>query len=188
MARPRRPFNGMEEITPLGAQALWMQDELPALGTRQRLRWEASQHWVYTTPNGCYDPMTFLYILDTVLQIDPDIELRSNRLTAYLTTQPYRLTWDSTTVGKVLSDLCDAFEDVLGAKNGLLERGRDYKGTFYRIHRNPEVAKVAQALREDLYRLTEAEMANRKAGNRPLALASPLLECASVRGEWEGIQ
>jgi len=183
MARPRRPFSGVEDILPLSVK--WMEDEKPGvLGTRQRLRWEASEHWVYSTPNGCYDPMTYLYILDTVMNIDPDIELRASRLVEYLKTRPYRMTWDSTTVGKVLSDLCDTFEDVLGAKMGLLERGRDWKGAFYRLHRNNSTAGLAIALREDLYKATEAEMAARAAGNKPLALASPLLECPSARGEW----
>jgi hypothetical protein len=161
-----------------------MMDEGGGLGTRQRLRWEASEHWVYTMPNGCYDPMTFLYVLDTVAGIDPDIELRASKLVEYLQTLPYRLSWDVVTVGKVLSDLCDTFEDVLGSKMGLLERGRDWKGAFYRIHRNPTTARLYQALREDLYKATEAEMAARAAGNRPKALVSPLLECPSARGEW----
>jgi hypothetical protein len=183
MARPRRPFSGVEEITPLPDQ--WMQDEIPGvLGTRKRLRWEASTHWVYTVPNGCYDPMTFLFVLDAVMNIDPDIELRANKLIVYLQNQPYRLTWDVVTVGKVLSDLCDAFSDVLGEKNGLLERGRDWRGVFYRIHRNPATADLAQRLREDLYKATEAEMDARKAGQRPKALVSPLLECPSARGAW----
>jgi hypothetical protein len=186
MARPRRPFSGLEEITPHPEK--WMQDEVPGvLGSRQSMRWDASTHWVYTTPNGCYDPMTYMFILDSVMNIDPDIELRSGKLVEYLAKRPYHMSWDSTTVGKVLSDLCDTFEDVLGAKCGLLERGKDYKGTFYRIHRNPTTAALAIRLREDLYKATEAEMAARATGNRPQALASPLLECPAARGEWEGI-
>lgn len=186
MARPRRPFSGVEDIIPLTTK--WMQEDgAPVLGARQRARWEASEHWVYSTPNGCYDPMTYLFILDSTMNIDPDIELRAAKLVEYLQTRPYRMSWDSTTVGKVLSDLCDAFEDVLGAKMGLLERGRDYKGTFYRIHRNPATAKVAQGIREDLYRLTGIEIEARSNGNKPLALASPLLECPNARGAWEGI-
>jgi len=182
MARPRRPFSGVEEITPLGT--LWMQDEGVALGTRQRGRWEASRHWSYSTPNGCYDPMTYLFILDTVMNIDPDIELRAGKLTEWLGTQPYRMSWDAVTVGKVISDLCDTFEDVLGAKMGLLERGRDWRGAFYRLHRNPTTARLVLAVREDLYKATEAEMALVAAGNRSQRLVSPLLECPAARGEW----
>ena len=184
MARPRRPFNGVEDITPSSEK--WMQDEMPgALGARQRARWEASEHWVYTTPNGCYDPMTYMFILDTIMNIDPDIELRASKLVIYLESRPYRLSWDSTTVGKVVSDLCDAFVDVLGEKMGLLERGRDWKGTFYRVHRNQATARVAQGIREDLYRLVIVEMEARSMGKKPLALASPLLECPAARGAWE---
>jgi hypothetical protein len=186
MPRPRRPFSGVEEINPL--EEKWMQDESPSpLGVRQISRWEASTHWAYSTPNGCYDPLTYLFVLDTVINIDADIELRANKLAEYLSRQPYRMTWDAVTVGKVLNDLREAFEDVLGAKSGLLERGRDWNGAFYRIHRNPATAKVAQALREDLYRLAAAEIDLRKAGKRSSLLASPLLECASVRGEWKEV-
>jgi hypothetical protein len=186
MARPRRPFNGVEEINVHPEK--WMQDERPGtLGSRQMLRWEASTHWVYTTPNGCYDPMTYMFVLDMVMNIDPDIELRAGKAVEWLYTRPYRMSWDSTTVGKVISDLCDTFEDVLGQKTGLLERGKDYRGTFYRIHRNPQTAAVALSLREDLYRATEVEMAARSVGNRPKALVSPLLECPSVRGEWKDL-
>jgi len=183
MARPRRPFSGVEDILPAGVR--WMQDEAPdTVGTRQALRWEASSHWVYATPNGCYDPMTYLFVLDALMNIDADIELRAHKLVEYLQSRPYRMVWDSVTVGKVISDLCDTFEDVLGAKMGLLERGRDWRGAFYRIHRSETTAKAALALREDLYKATEVEMSARAAGNRPKALISPLVECPSARGAW----
>jgi hypothetical protein len=121
------------------------------------------------------------------MNIDPDIELRSLKLAEYLQTQDYRMTWDAVTVGKVLSDLCDGFEDALGAKNGLLERGRDWKGAFYRIHRNPTTARRAQMLREDLYRSAQDEIALRQTKRRHDHLVSPLLECGSLRGTWEEV-
>jgi hypothetical protein len=165
-----------------------MEDESEGfLGTRERQRWESSEHWAYPTPNGCYDPLTYLFILDTIMNIDADIELRAGKLADYLATMDYRMTWDAVTVGKVLSDLCDAFEDVLGVKSGLLERGRDWKGAFYRLHRNPTTARRAQMLRKDLYYLAKTEMDVRNKGGRSPGLASPLLECASVREEWRDI-
>ena len=184
MARPRRPFSGMDEITPHPVK--WMEDEKPgALGSRQSMRWDSSAHWSYRMVNGCYDPMTYMFILDTIMNIDPDLELRANKLVEYLATRPYQMVWDAVTVGKVLSDLCDTFEDVLGAKMGLLERGKDYKGNFYRIHRNPATADLAIRLREDLYKASEAAMADWNAGKRQPLLASPLLECPAARGKWE---
>lgn len=184
MGRPRRPFNGVEEIQRL--ETLWMEDVLPGkLGVRQRGRWESSTRWSYRHPNGQFDPLTYLHVLDGVANIDPDIELRSSRFTDWLNRTRTQFIWDPVTVGKVLSDLCDAFEGVLGVKQGLLERGTDYRGRFYRIHRTEEIAKTYHALREDLMRLVEDEMEQRQNRQRPQRLVSPLLECPSVRGEWE---
>lgn len=179
MGRPRRPFSGQEDIET--GSAPWMGAEL---GVRQAARWQASRGWAYRVPNGQYDPMTYLYVLDALVNIEPSIELRASKLAEWLNRTQVQLRWDAVTVGKVLSDLCEAFEDKLGAKNGLLERGKDYRGTFYLIHSSPEVVKLLVALREDLMKATDEEMAALSRGYHPARLVSPLLECPSVRGEW----
>lgn len=179
VGRPRRPFGGVETIT--ASETPWMG---LALGVRQRIRWDGSRHWSYQQPNGLYDPLTYLFVLDAVANIDPDIELRARNLVPWLFQAVPQFLWDSITVGKVLSDLCDAFEDVLGEKHGILERGKDYLGLFYRIHHTEEVARVYQALREELMGLASVEMAARRNHDASPRLASPLLECPSVRGEF----
>ena len=187
MGRPRRPFNGSETIENFGPQ--WMEDASPdPLGTRRRMRWEASTHWRYRVPNGQNDPLTHLYVLGALMNISPEIELRSGNLACWLNNTAQAFSWDSVTVGKVLSDLCDAFETALGAKRGLLERNRDQKSQFYVFHRNPDTAALARRLYDDLYRLSEVEMAavaGRQARNRSF---SPLLECPAVRGEFEAVE
>ena len=185
MARPRRPYNGVEDITP--SDDPWMVRVSPVqLGVRQRTRWESSAHWTYRQPNGQFDPLTYLHVLDAVANIDPDIELRAKNLTEYLNRVRPQFVWDPVTVGKVVSDLCDSFTDVLGEKSGLLERGKDYKGSFYRVHHLPDVARVYFSLREDLMRLSELEITARAQRGHTKMLASPLLECPSLRGEWDG--
>lgn len=184
MARPRRPYNGVETIEL--SDDPWMARTSPVnLGVRQRGRWEASAHWSYRTPNGQFDPLTYLHVLDAVANINPDIELRAKNLTEWLNDHRPKMLFDPVTVGKVISDLCDAFEDVLGEKNGLLERGKDFKGSFYRVHHLPDVARVYYGLREDLMRLVEVEMAAQSNRQRSQRLVSPLLECPTVRGEWK---
>jgi len=183
MGRPRRPFGGQEEIQTGGEP--WMG---AMLGVRQAARWQTSRGWSYRVPNGQYDPMTYLYVVDAVANIDPSIELRAGKLAEWLNRTATQLRWDAVTVGKVLSDLCDAFEDVLGAKLGLLERGKDYRGTFYLIHGGPGVVRVLVELREDLMRATEEEMAALARGHHPARLVSPLLECKSVRKEWVDVE
>jgi hypothetical protein len=183
MARPRRPFGGQEDIVPSGDR--WLKSLLAApLGVRQETRWESSTHWVYRSVNGQYDPLTYLHILDAVANLDPSIELRAKKLAEWLNGTVTGFIWDPVTVGKVLSDLSDAFTDVLGAGNGLLERGKDYRGHFFYVHHTPEVANLYSAVREDLMRLVQDEMAQRVNRIRSQRLVSPLLECPSMRGEF----
>lgn len=178
MARPPRPYRYMETIEPLSR---WMEDSSDSsLGVRQKTRWESSTHWRYAVPNGVFDPLTYLFILDAIMNMNPDIELRAGILTDYLNVHQKSFSWDRVTVGRVLSGLCGAFEDVLGPKNGILESGRDHISLFYRLHHNAETAKIAYRLREELMGLAATEMSRREAGTAGLKLESPLIACASV--------
>jgi hypothetical protein len=186
MGRPRRQFGGQEDIEPLPEPFL-AGEQAFTLGVREQRRWEASTHWHYRAANGVYDPLTYLHVLDAVAGINPDIELRSKALTEWLEENQKAFHWDPITVGKVLSDLEEAFEDKLGEKRGLLEKGKDYKGHFYSIHHTPDVARLYKALRTDLMRLTELEMNSRSLNRKTQRLESPLLECPSVRQEWDAV-
>lgn len=182
MSRPRRPYSEHTMVTRFRTPDMGETGVIP--GKRQAARWLASTNWTYATPNGIEDPMTYMLILDALMNIDPFIELRAKNLVLYLSETYPQLSWDPVTVGRVVSDLCDNFEDVLGAKNGLLERSRDHLGWFYLLHQSPETANLAFRLRDDLMRLTEVEMALRKQGKKTDFKGSPLLECVSVRGAW----
>lgn len=182
MARPRRPYSDKTSVVQFDEPYMTATGLVP--GTRQRIRWLGSANWTYPTPNGVEDPMTYMLVLDALMNIDPFIELRAKNFVAFLSLTYPQLSWDPVTVGRVTSDLCDNFEDVLGEKNGLLERSRDHLGAFYLIHQSPDTAKLAFRLRDDLQRLTEVEIAARKNGKKTDSLGSPLLECVSVRGAW----
>lgn len=184
MARPRRPFGGQEMISTLTTP--YMKDELPGvLGGRREARWVAARNYRYTIPNGTHDPMTYMLVLDLLLNIEHGIELRAAAVMDHLNSSRNGISWDSVTVGKVISDLCDAFETAIGAKSGLLERGRDWRGAFYVFHDNPTTARVGWALLDDLMRLTEDEMVLRRQNRKTDFIGGPLLECASVRGEYD---
>jgi hypothetical protein len=88
------------------------------------------------------------------------------------------------TVGKVLSDICDQFEDVLGAKNGLLERGKDYRGAFYLIHRTEATRDLFIAVHEALAAEVAREIASRASHVPSNRLISPLSEISALRGEF----
>jgi hypothetical protein len=184
VGRPKRPYNGVEHINWSGDQ--WLHGQtVGGIGVRDRQRREKQQKWAYPTVNGIYDPLTYLHVLDTLANIDPDIELRANNLVVFLDSAFENWVFDNITVGKVLAELWEYIEEKMGGKGlGLLEAGNDYKGRFYRIHHNMDTARMYQALRRDLVRLVEIEMAQRKRGEKPARLETPLLECPSVREEW----
>lgn len=184
MGRPRRPYNGVEDVA--WSANKWLVNEVPGLlKARQGRRWEASTHWKYVAKNGLYDPLTFLFVLDAVANINPDIELRSKNLVEFLQRERDQFHWDVTTVGRVLNGIREAFEDVLGEKRGILEAGVDYRGAFYRIHHNAETAALYYRAREDLMRLAENEMTLRALGKHSKEMVSPLTDCPSLRVGFE---
>ena len=87
-----------------------------------------ARNWAYRANNGVYDALTYLQVLDTVLSIDPQIELRSKNLAKFLNDNKVMFYWDAITVGRVLTDLAESFEVMLGEKRGLLERGDGLSG------------------------------------------------------------
>lgn len=183
MARPRRPFGGVEDLN--SSHDKWLARQNPgAVGVRQQQRWESSQHWSYRQPNGLYDPLTMMLVLDAVANIDPDVELRAGKLAEWLNQASPQFFWDPVTVGKLVSDLCDNFEDALGAKNGILERGRDYKGHFFLLHHNPRTAAVFYRVRDELMAMAELERSLAARGQRSKRLTSPLNEVSALRGEF----
>lgn len=187
MGRPKRPFNGEEEISPSGDA--WGRKAIPldTLGIRQKRRWEASAHWVYPMPNGVYDPMTYMFVLDMLVGINDQITLRASKLAEYLRIKRPQMGWDAITVGKVLADIEEEFENVLGEKVGILEKGVDYRGKFYYIHLYPDAVRLYSAVREDLMKLVDDERQKRLLNEAVYRTESPFRECPSMRGEFQAI-
>jgi len=179
MPRPKRPFNGQETIQTV--TPAWMGAEL---GVRQRQRFDSSTHWAHRMANGLYDPLTYLLVLDTVANIDPNIELRAKALTEWLNLQRKQFLWDPVTVGKVLADIAEQFNAVLGEANPFLPRGRDYRGAFYLIRRSEQAQALFVAVHEQLADLAQEEINLRAIHRPPQRLVSPLSEVAALRGEW----
>lgn len=178
MGRPRRPFNGVEEITTI--PPVWTYAK-GSVGSREEKRWSKWDNAVWKNINGIYDPLTYLHVLSALAAINPDIELRAANLAKHMAREFPLFIWDAITIGKVLADLADTFEDALGRKNGLLERGRDYRGSFYLVHHYPDILPVYKAMRNDLIKMVEAEMVQRDLGKKPQRLMSPLLDLESVK-------
>lgn len=181
MARPRRPFSG--QTTVRQRSDAYAADVAP-VGYRASRRWgNAQRHLAYPVPNGVYDPLTYFFTLHALLNIDTQVELQAARFVEFLNAHYPALRWDSVTVGRVLSDMCDSFEEALGEKQGLLIRGRSYKGYFYLVNDTVEAVSLARSVLDDLHKLSRVAVAAAARDTALPRVASPLLDCRSFAGE-----
>lgn len=187
MARPKRRYSGETTVT-AARHPYGIDDTGEVLGTRRRARWERGRNLAYPLPIGTQCPLTAFHVLDALLAIDEQVELRALELCAFLNANRPGLVWEPITLGKHLADLRDAFAGVLGDRNGLLQGGRDYKGNFYHLNRTPETVALARNVLDDLLRLVQDEIASRRRGRKTDFMGSVLVECKSLRGEWRDLE
>ena len=179
MPRPRRPYSEISDPTMAAEEYLGIGG---LKGTSRRSgRWKVSRGWSYRTPNGVEDPFTYMLVLDTLMRMDDQIELRANKMVKWLDFVAPQLSWDAITVGRVLSDLADTLQMLPNEDQPFLVGGRDYLGRFYRLFPTPANQELLWNLRDDLQRLSEIEMIVRGRGDKTNFMGSPLLECPSAR-------
>lgn len=180
MVRPRRQFSGQEVVVPRRGE--WYEDmgwtDVP--GTRRSQRWISQRRMSYKTLNGYRDPLTYLLVVDALLRIDTQIELRSSNLADWMNQTYSQMRFDATTVGRVLLDLQESLDT---AGYAFLNDGRDWKGRFYLMDPTEGNVKLLWSLRDDLARLSEIAIAAKTSGRSEKMIDTPLLECPSLRGE-----
>lgn len=182
MPRPRRQFSGQNVVT-TSNDPLY-QEYLPgSVGSRRRIRWNASKNLVYKTLNSFQDPMSLMLVVDALLRIDTSIELRAKYLVEYMDAHYNQIQWDHINLGKILAALADDMNDVL-PNTSFLRPSRDENGWFYLLSVTPESIELLFRLRDDLQKLTLSRLQEPVGYRRAKLDRSPLFECPSLRGEW----
>lgn len=153
---------------------------MKALASERRLRRVAHgrKEFFHRTKNGVYDPLTYFHILDALLELVPGRLFRTAEFVDYLDDTRPQLVWDTTTVGRVINDLAETFEEA--NKTAAIDSARRWNGMIYAVSDQPEHRAAMIALLDDLYRLCETLIAAEAAGEAPKRLNSPLLQCPSV--------
>jgi hypothetical protein len=180
--RPKRPFSGLTDIT---AREDKYHKEGRNLGFRREGRWNSTVLKTYRVPNAYNDPLCHFIVLHTLLNADENVEFRSRHLADYLNLSRPQFGWDAVTVGKILSDLHESFETLLGEKSGLTTRGRDQNGYFYVLHTTEPVIQAAWGVLDDLQGLVEVQMTLQNQGKPVERAFSPLLESTTLRGAFK---
>lgn len=151
-----------------------------AIVTAKRMRAikEGRAEFYHRPKNGIYDPVTFYHILDAVLEMEP---ARFFRTGEFIETelQNHMMAWDSTTVGRVLTDMAESLHDANATWP--IIAARRWNGMTYAVSRDLEDRAALENLLEDLGQLCEALIAEEKEGITPRRLESPLYSCNSVR-------
>lgn len=134
--------------------------------------------FIHRAKNGVYDPITFYHVLDALLDLKPDAMFRAVDFVRYLRESRQQLVWDSTTVGRVLTDIAESLSEANG--RAPIDATRRWNGMTYSISAEPEDRMAMENLLDDLRGLCEAELAAELNGEFPKRTQSPMVRCPSV--------
>ena len=151
-----------------------------ALASDRRLRKLASSrvHNFHRSKNGVYDPMTFVHVVDALLNVIPGSLWKTADFVKYLRENYEQLTWDAQTVGRVLADIAESLNEKNAMK--MLNQTRRWDGMYYDINGNLETKAALVHLLEDLFALCDRLREVESRGRAPGRFQTPLLECPSL--------
>jgi hypothetical protein len=139
---------------------------------------EAEKNLFHRAKNGVYDAVTYYHVLDLLMKVDPGQDFKTADLVKLLTTETPQLTWDATTVGRVLMDLADTLQESTGRY--IIGATKRWNGVVYDMPSHPANRVVLQRLHEDLLRLANQTIEDERKRVYPKRLDSPLIQCPSV--------
>ncbi len=97
-------------------------------------------HFIHRMKNGIYDPITFYHVLDALLDLVPGQMFRTADLIEHLRATRKQIVWDSTTVGRVITDMAESLSEA--NRSNPIEWARRWNGQNYQISAAPEDRKA----------------------------------------------
>lgn len=129
--------------------------------------------------NGAYDTLTYYHVLETVMRVVPGQVFRTRDLVNLLKQEVSRMSWDTATVGRVLSDISEALNEVYGFK--VIATHRRFDGMWFDTSSAPAGRAAMERLLEDLAVLAETVLNQEDEGIFAKRLHSPLENCPSLK-------
>lgn len=164
---PKEDPHGEHELT---ARNMAKRDKLKVASRRL--------HMHHLPRNGAYDAVTHYHVLDALMRVKPGQTFRSRELIADELRPNVPISWDATTVGRVINDISEALQDAYGFK--VISPNRRFDGLWFDVSGHPEARAALQRLLEDLAKLSEEELSKERDGVYAKRLLSPMAKCPSV--------
>lgn len=183
-SRRRTTGTQISSRTAMHGENLWGRQTIPgirhlvsATDVRQHARDEETL--VHRPKNGVYDPVTYYHLVDFVTQMAPDTAVRSAELKTALQSEKPQFVWDSTTVGRIMSDVA---EELAGsfAPNRPIRAIKQWNGMTYQISSAPEDRAMLINLVKDLRILAADAITRELLGEVHKRTQSPLVGCPSL--------
>lgn len=149
---------------------------------RRTRRWSQTRRVAFhRVKNGIYDPYTFFHVVEELASLKPNQPFTSAEFAEYLNDNREYLYWDPVTVGRVLNDLRENFEEAnRGERMQPIVAQRYWDGMFYEVTDHPEARAALLNLLDDLNDASQNLYEQEADGKAPARLTSPLASCPSL--------
>lgn len=153
-----------------------VRNDVPARRVRKVATYD--RLFIHRPKNGVYDPITYYHVLDILMRVTPGVEFRTAEFVKQLKMSKPQLSWDTTSVGRILTDIAESTFEAHGFT--ILHATRRWDGTTFDISGHPIARKALFNLMEDIVRLCQDTIEKELEGVVEKRLNSPLLQCPSV--------
>lgn len=131
--------------------------------------------------NGVHDPYSFFHLAEELAHIAPWKPFTAAQLADWLNGTRPQFIWDPITVGRILNDLREGWEEANPGKDlQPMHQRRAWNGVFYEMTDFPAGRKVLANLIEDLSHVADEVYKTERSGKAKPRLTSPLAACASL--------
>lgn len=132
----------------------------------------------HRTPIGYHDPFTFYHLVYHLQSIQPNEPFSSKEFTDYLNEHSPAFIWEVRTVGRILMDLSESWEEI--AVKSPLKKKLAYDGRWWWTTPDPEARASLVRLLKDLFNLCAAQRAVEISGIQLSRHSTPTTDCPSM--------
>lgn len=116
---------------------------------RARRRFTRQKHIRLPVVNGYFDPMSHMFVIDTLMKLENPTGFRARALTALLSQLHPHILWDNYTVGRILGELVElSYDRWPQTIHTAIYSKRDQQGNRYTLSVTAESWHWLKSLRE----------------------------------------